>query len=962
MSIFLYNFSFFPTTAAGGTLMFTDDQIKRLQEAQEGACVTVQEVNHIKTTTTTEANQFSIKVQSPSKQNESQMLSSSPSEPTLCEGTDTFRTINQQILDSNTVTDSSGDGHSDQDHLQNLQNYANDSNEMSQFQVQLQGLRDHINSNHDDSLQKITHENVLMSSHAMLQTEEGLRKPPEFLDEEVGGERRQHESTNSDHNNDSQHDHHQNDTKQFLQNETFVPDDDDDNNSLFIKDEVRSVHHHHHHHHHHHQVDEVDGDFVNKDSSSTASQTSQQQVIKSEISKQSIITTKGIEDTTVVGNQPHHHHCVDLVDQNQEQIASIVYVQMSADNDSDHQQGVLMEQQQQQQSVDIVEQHRKKEEQVSTDFGQLSIKSSNTDCSTEQVVNGKEGEMGCLTTEKGPSETQQNCDKTMGSWNVGNSLRLLAPRLQTFPLYSGAHNSIGIGKNLLKPYTYIPNSLSLLAENGQYFEVLGRCSLCFKFGRTTSFCRSEKNHREPKAGVCVECESAGNSTIQCRRKLNHDAPNAQPLNIVINTAMQIVDHVKQLCIRNSLPACFAELQSIVIHHADIPFVAPRTNAKNNKSTNGMDQQTDCNGKVNAGRKTTDYARGYLYPYTPDKWREWLEQFSNETGTSYRVRTGKRVNKKSEHHGLANHNGNIVFYSTLETQLYNCSLGGRPRKRKPVEGRTRRKERGSKLIGCSAVIHTRVLETKTGWKALEITAPKLLAHLPFHDPRINHHHQQQQHQHVEDDEIQDTGHLISDFDQVVSEQQVATELDLTLNTTAECFDIRVQPTTVGADGTVNGLEDDEDIGGVVGKSSSLNQDVMLHTSVAAADPQKTLKQMLLTCASLVDSVDNQGVFTEIQNRSQKLFEFMLKETIGRNNKDNVVTTTAHINNHQQQMDNAPSSAKRKKKKHSPDTIIETSTNCVNVDEVEEDVETKTFPSDVEIEAADREEEEEVNIII
>ena len=141
------------------------------------------------------------------------------------------------------------------------------------------------------------------------------------------------------------------------------------------------------------------------------------------------------------------------------------------------------------------------------------------------------------------------------------------------------------------------------------------------------------------------------------------------------------------------------------------------------------------------------------------------------------------------------------------------------------------------------------------------------------------------------------------------------------------------------------------------SSCVNQDTMLHTSVTSADPQKTLKQMLMTCASLVDSVDNQGVFTEIQNRSQKLFEYMLKETIGRSSKENIATTTTvlHIN-HQQGVNNTqPPNAKRRKKEHSThgdDTvIIETSTSsvngCVGVvndDGGEEDIETKTFSSD------------------
>ena len=806
--------------------MLTGDEIERLQEE---TCVAVQEENdhhqhhHHETTIIEGPNEFDIKVQPSSKQNESRVLPSSLAD----EGRATYSIADQQqVLDENPVvcgTDSAGDSES----MQNIHDFTSNNDTMSQFQLQM-SLRD-INHDHHQqhNLQKITHENVLMSSHAVLSTEDGLRKPPEFLDDDEGSHRLSLNTSNNRQN--------QNDTKHFLQNDSstgFVPDDD--NNSLFIKDEVRIVHH---------QV-------VDENSPRAPCQES----VKSEM-------LKTISESIIEEGEGR----VDVVDENQEPVASIVYVQMR-DMASQCGQDVIVDQQQ---TVDI--------EQGKTggvdEFEQLSIAIKGTNCSED--TNDKGDKITCLAPDGGAR--QQNTDKSIGAWG-GNSLRVLAPRLHTFPLYSGAHSSIGIGKTLLKPFTYIPNSLSLLAESGQYFEVLGRCSHCFRFGRTATFCRSEKNHREPKANVCDDCELAGNSTIVCRRKLNHESPNAQPLNIVINTALQILDHVKELCLKNFLPACFAELQSIVIHHADIPFVPQRTSNK----TNDL-EQIECHSKVNTARKPTDYARGYLYPYTPEKWRCWLEQFSRETGTSYRVRTGKRVNKKVDHRGLANHNGNIVFYSTLETQLYNCALGGRPRKRKHVEGRMRRKERGSKLIGCSAVINTRLLETKIGWKALEITAPKLLAHLPFHDPRMSHHHEEMQ----PPENHLDNFNVATDFDQVVDQQSTA-ELHLTPNP-SECFDIRVQPADAAT--TATDLEE-------AGKSSCVQD--LAHTS--AGDPRKTLKQMFLTCASLVDSVENQDTFSELQVRSQKLLEFMLKETISRN-KDVAVVHVHH----------QPPSAKRRKKK-------------------------------------------------
>ena len=446
---------------------------------------------------------------------------------------------------------------------------------------------------------------------------------------------------------------------------------------------------------------------------------------------------------------------------------------------------------------------------------------------TEESIPKKKTEVKSKTNKliaiasKDPSE---NTEKSL------TGLRTLAPRLLSYPLYAGAQASIGVGKTLLKPYNYGSTTVPLL-ETGQYFEVLGRCMLCFRFSRTTSYCRSEKKHREPKSSVCSECDAAGLSTVVCRRKLNHTAPNSQPLNIVINTAIQSLDHVKQLCVRNYLPACFAELHSIVVHHADITFVVQRN--KNEEEYDALGQPS-----LPTIRKPIDYARGYLYPYSKEKWEEWLKKFCHQTGTNYRIRTGKRVNKKRDHHGLANHNGKVVLYRTLETQLYNCALGGKPRKRKPKEGTRKRKERGSKLLGCSAAIHTRLIETKLGWKALEITVPKVLAHLPCHDPRQ-----------APDPET------LADLNEVIETQVNTQQLQQS--------SLNVQVPT-----------DNFDFVSIVADSSNMSNQQAKETT--PAEIRKNTKQLLLTCASLVDTIESTDVVAAVQVQTQELLNKLLQE--------------------------------------------------------------------------------------
>ena len=283
----------------------------------------------------------------------------------------------------------------------------------------------------------------------------------------------------------------------------------------------------------------------------------------------------------------------------------------------------------------------------------------------------------------------------------------------------------------LQQLTAMPSN-QISRTTGQHFEVLGRCIVCFRFCRTTTYCRAEKNHTDVRAAACAECEAKGCSTVVCRRKHQHKGQNAYPPNIVINTAIPRAVDLKEMCVKNLLPPCFSDLHSLTVHHADCIFSQPRV--KNDSEDQLLTIDGVPNGEQTQYRKPTDYARGYLYPYAKEAWEQWLAKFCAQTGTSYRIRTGKRVNKKSDH-GLANHNGKIVVYRVLESQLHNCALGGRPRKKAVREGSKRRKSRGSKLIGCSAVIHTRLIVTEENWKALEITVPKLSAHLPVHDPRI-----------------------------------------------------------------------------------------------------------------------------------------------------------------------------------------------------------------------------------
>ena len=421
----------------------------------------------------------------------------------------------------------------------------------------------------------------------------------------------------------------------------------------------------------------------------------------------------------------------------------------------------------------------------------------------------------------------------------------IAPKLPILPLHPGNHPN----KILLKPYSY---SMSHTMDGGDYFEVLGRCNHCFRFSRTISYCRAEKNHRDPRASVCLECEAAGLSTVVCRRKLYHSAPNALPLNIVINTRHQHPDHIKELCQKHNLPSCFGELHSIVLHHADITFVGNKA-----KNENGLSADNLINA-VPPQRKPTDYARGYLHPYTKERWNSWFAKFKSQTSANFHIRTGKRVNKKTDH-GVANHNGKIVPYRTLETQLYNCALGGKPRKRKIKEGVKKRKERGSKLIGCTAVLHTRLLETENKWLALEVTVPKITAHLSCHDPRVT------------PNPINGNNEPLLDLNEYLMTQINSTQFENNVQGTDVIIQKQIKEQHKTVDSRKQQKQQRQQTEQIVNQSdTTMKQSTLLEL-------RKNTKNLFFSCAAMLDMIDSQELLTSLHDEAQETLTKIVKET-------------------------------------------------------------------------------------
>ena len=242
---------------------------------------------------------------------------------------------------------------------------------------------------------------------------------------------------------------------------------------------------------------------------------------------------------------------------------------------------------------------------------------------------------------------------------------------------------------------------------------LDPCVQCFSNKKSPQHCRINKFHKGPDAEVCIECIESGNTSVTtCRRKYHHKAANA-----FSDLAMSIEQHSSFKC-DSGLPQCCGELVSLCTDGGDL-----------HKCGEGKEND-------NPQRNPSHYATGYFTPYDEQQWEKWMEAYTLQTGVTYAVRTGKHQSTKADRmNGIININGTVHQFKSEWTQQYHCHRAGKPRlKTEAKDALKRRNAPGSKLIGCSACIFTHLICVEGKHTILQVTMPKLAAHLSIHDPR------------------------------------------------------------------------------------------------------------------------------------------------------------------------------------------------------------------------------------
>ena len=151
-------------------------------------------------------------------------------------------------------------------------------------------------------------------------------------------------------------------------------------------------------------------------------------------------------------------------------------------------------------------------------------------------------------------------------------------------------------------------------------EILGRCTACFKSKRTSKYCRLRRQHQGPKAAPCPTCFEQGMSVSNCRLTHNHCGAG-------VTWHTSIVKEVEQF----NLPQCCSELKSITVSSTEPT----------------LSVEPSCIIAHAGPQAPQDYATGFLYPYSREKWEAWLKQFNLQTSTEYKVCTGKNTNKESD---------------------------------------------------------------------------------------------------------------------------------------------------------------------------------------------------------------------------------------------------------------------------------------------------------------------------
>lgn len=157
---------------------------------------------------------------------------------------------------------------------------------------------------------------------------------------------------------------------------------------------------------------------------------------------------------------------------------------------------------------------------------------------------------------------------------------------------------------------------SFLAE----VEVLGRCITCYRQKLSSHQCRVTRGHEDEKASICQLCYEVNplSSVTMCRQTLKHQGHNA----------LQAVE-MKVPC--NELPACASELLELTVER--------------HVHDERDDEEENENYHV-----PYKYAVGYMTPYSDKAWEAWLQEFSLQTHTSFKVRNGRQTNAQSREKG------------------------------------------------------------------------------------------------------------------------------------------------------------------------------------------------------------------------------------------------------------------------------------------------------------------------
>lgn len=234
--------------------------------------------------------------------------------------------------------------------------------------------------------------------------------------------------------------------------------------------------------------------------------------------------------------------------------------------------------------------------------------------------------------------------------------------------------------------------------------MLGRCTACFKSKRTSKYCRLMRQHQGVKAAPCPSCFEQGISVSTCRLAQNHCGPGVTWRTSAVNETEKF-----------NLPQCCSELKCV--------------NVSSTEATHSVDPS--CLIAHAGPQAPQDYATGFLYPYSTEKWETWLKQFSLQTNTDYKLCTGRNSNKEADT-GVLRIGTKRQAYKITWRQSYNCSRGGKPRYKvsrstHPKPNLRVRNAPGSRLMDCKATLNVHLLKVDSGDPILQVSFPLASAH-------------------------------------------------------------------------------------------------------------------------------------------------------------------------------------------------------------------------------------------